>query len=311
MTKDFHRDENIELNENALQSLYNLSAVCDKICISGEGDPLANWQAIPQIIGSNPINVHYELITSSYWARNKTKSFLQELDLLCSQKKSTLSYRISVDQFHAEQTERDVLETLIAIFLSNDFKNISLQIRSVTGQEGYLFDRIAKLMNKHFISFYFHKINDLESEIITSKFNIKIQFKPTVNPSEFNYIDNWTIDKYIEYIERRRGVPFHIGLLNDSLSDPLFDITINPNGDLVLYGAEPFTIGNITKEIFSCEMIAQKIRMNEDLSELMSYRFVDLIHLWRRNKQRAILIDRINNPFWIVRNLYKEKLLPK
>ncbi len=311
MTKDLHRDEDLELNENAIQSLYNLSAVSGKVCISGEGDPLANWESILTIIKGNPWNIHYELITSSYWAKNRTALFLQELDILCQEKQSTLSYRISLDQFHAEQTERDVLSILLEIFLSSNFKNISLQIRSITGQENYLSGRIQTFMDLHSIEFSINKLNDLESKVITNQLEIKIQYKPTVNPSDFDYSDDWTIDKYIDFIEKQRSSAFHIGLLNDSIIEPLFDITINPNGDLILYGAEPYVLGNISREICNYEMIKSKVRETPELNYLVSHRFIDLINAWRKDKEKSELIDRVNNPFWIVRNLQKENLLNK
>lgn len=309
MTKHLHRNEDLELNNNALQSLYNLSIISNKICLSGEGDPLANWKSIGQIIKNNPDNIHYELITSSFWNKHKTKLLLSELSLLCKTKNSTLAYRISIDEFHAKETNRDVLEILVALFSENNFQNITLQIRSITGQEDYLFNRLQQLFGEKNIKLAITALNEIEYEVLTTKVCIRIQFKPTVNPDNFNYIDDWNIDKYIEFLEKSRNSAFHIGLLNDSILNPQFDITVNPNGDIVLYGVEPFVLGNITKEVIDYEILKHRVKENSELQNIISRRFIELIQAWRNNSKKAELIKRVNNPFWIIRNLHDEKLL--
>ncbi len=309
MTKHLHRDEDLELNEIALRSLHNLSAVSYKVCLSGEGDPLVKWESILQIIESNPENIHYELITSSFWNKSKTEEFLNTLSSLCTQKKSTLAYRISIDEFHEKEINRDVLEILLSIFLKNDLKNITLQIRSLTGQEDYLFDRLKQLFTNYNIPFSINQHNEIEYKVTSEKVCIEIQFKPAVNPERFDYTDDWHLDKYVGFLEKNRNSPFHLGLLNSSVSNPIFDIAVNPNGDVVLYGVEPFILGNITKEVFDYELIKRRVSENLELHNLVTTRFIELIQTWRENKQKAELIEKVNNPFWVVRYLNDENLL--
>lgn len=309
MTKHLHRNEDLVLNDKALQSLVNLSKVSKKVCLSGEGDPLASWQSLVKIIKNSPHQIHYELITSSYWNRNRTESFLIKISELCKQTNSSLVYRISIDEFHEKEIKRDVLDILIRIFADNAFNNINLQIRSITGQEDYVFNRLTNNLKSKNISFEIDKINQIEYVIKTKIFVIKIQFKPTVKPASFNYKDEWTIDKYLLYLEEKRKSNFHIGLLNSSWKNPKFDITINPNGDLVLYGLEPFILGNITREIFTYELITKRIEKNDKLKYLIQNRFYDLITAWSKNERKKSVIENVNNPFWIVRYLYDENLL--
>lgn len=309
MTKHLHRDEDLVLNDYSLKSIYNLSLQSKKVCISGEGDPLASWKNLYKILENSPKETHFELITSAYWNKSKTEVLLNEISQICESSNSTLGYRISIDQFHELEIKRDVLRILIDIFQSNKFKNITLQIRSITGQEKYLFRRLKDTLTITNIAYKIVQINEIEYELQSDKFTIKIQFKPTVNPIEFNYIDSWTIDKYISFLEESRNSYFHIGLLNSSIINPMFDITINPNGDIVLYGLEPYVLGNITQEVFDYELIKQKVFENDNLKDIITIRFIDIINNWRRDKNKVKLIQEVNNPFWIVRNLYNRKLL--
>lgn len=309
MTKHLHRNEDLELNEKALESLFRLSTQSKKVCISGEGDPLAAWKLILSIVKKSPPNTHFELITSSYWNKNKTREFLEELSALCVKNNCTLAYRISIDKFHEIEIKRDVLKILLEIFTSTELPNINLQIRSITGQEKYLFDRLESTLNRRSISFEIIKKNPIEYELNSSRLKIKMQFKPTVKPSSFDYKDEWSIDRYIDYLEKSRETDFHIGLMKHSPNTPVYDITINPNGDVVLYGAEPFVIGNIEKEVIDYQVIYNRIQKNEQLSYLTNNRFIDLISDWRKNEKAAELIKIVNNPFWIVRNLHKHELL--
>lgn len=309
MTKHLHRDEDLEFNSNAIKSLFNLSKDSKKVCISGEGDPLAAWQSIESIIKHGPDSQHYELITSSYWNTTRTKTLLENLSDACNAKKSTLAYRISIDEYHQTEIKRDVLDILISIFSSTELPHLNLQIRSITGQEEYLFDRISKLFSKYSISYEARQLNEIEHEIISSNLNVKIQFKPTVKPSDFDYEDDWNMDKYIKYLENKRGTDFHIGMMKYSNSSPRYDITINPNGDVVLYGAEPFVLGNVEKEILDTSLITSRIKKNKELSYLTQNKFSHLLDEWRKNSESAELIDKVNNPFWVVRNLHKQGLL--
>jgi organic radical activating enzyme len=304
MTKHLHRNEDLVINENSLASLNNLSSQSKKVCISGEGDPLVASKSLLKIIEHGPENTNYELITSSFWNRTKTKSLLAEISRLCDINNSALSYRISIDKFHADEIGRDVLEMLISIFSEEKFEKINLQIRSITGQEKYVFDRLHNLLTSKHIKYKILVINEIEYELTADQITIKIQFKPTVSPGSFNYTDEWSVDKYVYFLENSRQTNFHIGLLNDSLTDPLFDITINPNGDVVLYGAELYILGNITKEVFSYELLKQRVFENKDLSYLISTRFIDLLRIWRLDLKKSDLIRKINNPFWLIRSIY-------
>ncbi len=309
MTKHLHRDEDLILNDYSIESLYNLSRKSKKICLSGEGDPLVVWNNIIELIKKGAFNSHYDLITSSYWNSKKTNDFLTILNKICEENKSSLSYRISIDEFHESETKRDILATLLDIFTIRKYDNINLQIRSVTGQEEYVFERIKNHLKKGQISYDINKINEIEYKLTFNEIVVKMQFKPTVFPSNFDYIDDWVLDKYVDFLERSRKTEFHIGLLEYSLNKKVYDVTINPNGDVVLYGLEPYILGNITKEVFSYELINERVEENEFLRYFTKTRFMEIINEWRLDKKRESVIKAVNNPFWVVRNLHKHKLL--
>ncbi|WP_182922449.1 SMC-Scp complex subunit ScpB [Pedobacter planticolens] len=309
MTKHLHRNEDLEINNNTLNSLRNLSSQSGKVCISGEGDPLAAWENLLTIIESGPENINYELITSSFWNMQRTRRLLETLSRICEAKNCTLAYRISIDQFHAKEINRDVLEILISIFVKQKLSNASLQIRSITGQEKYVFDRLQGILQSKNIQYDITKLSEIDYKLNTNCLQIKLQFKPTVLPSNFDYLDEWPIDRYIDFLEKSRNTEFHIGLLNNSMENPVFDTTINPDGTVVLYGAEPFVLGNITKEVFTYELLKQRVLMNKNLTDLISARFIDLVNMWRSDSKQAELIEKVNNPFWLIRNLHEQNLL--
>lgn len=309
MTKHLHRNEDLILNDNSIESLQNLTLSSKKICLSGEGDPLVVWNNIIELISQSAINSHYEIITSSYWNTKKTNDFLSKLDVLCKDKKSSLSYRISIDEFHQFETKKDVLAILIDIFAKNEFEFIHLQIRSVTGQEKYVFERLDKTLKSFNIEYKTSNLNELEYEIIFNKTIVKMQFKPTVFPSKFNYKDEWSLDKYISFLEKSRNTKFYMGLLEYSSNKKVYDVTINPNGDVVLYGLEPFVIGNITKEVLSYESINERVEQNKILKYLTDNSFISIINKWRLDKNKENIIKAVNNPFWVVRNLNEHNLI--
>jgi len=309
MTKHLHRDIDLTFNENTLKSLYNISSLSKKVCISGEGDPLAEWKSILKIIDNGPENQHYELITSSYWNESRTLQLIQKLSNSCLKKHSRLAYRISIDKFHAEETARDILSILLNIFSTNKFNNVSLQIRSLTGQENYLFHRIKEYFEGHKITYEICQTSKIEYEVYSKVSTIKIQFKPSVFPSKFNYNDSWNITNYINYLENKRQTEFHIGHLKYSEENPVYDITINPNGDVVLYGAESFIIGNIEEEVLNCKTIRERVNSTPSLKHLVSKRFIHHIEEWNEVEETKKLIESVNNPFWVVRNLSKNNLL--
>ena len=309
MTKHLHRNEDLIFNDFTVRSLQNLSKESKKICLSGEGDPLVVWQNIIKLIENGPNNSHYELITSSFWNQEKTKNFLQEISKICEPKECTLAYRISIDKFHEEEISRDVLNNIITVFISNTLSNINLQIRSITGQENYLFNRINSIFENRKIKLQTEQINDITYLVKSKSIEINIQFKPTVKPSDFEYIDEWNIKKYIGFLEKSRNTDFHIGMIEYSNEQKVYDVTINPNGDVVLYGLEPFILGNITKELVSYDLIEKRVQENELLNSLTMSRFIDIINEWKKDKERKSIIENVNNPFWVVRNLFENNQL--
>lgn len=309
MTKHLHRNEDLILNNYSIESLNNLSLSSKKICLSGEGDPLVVWENIIELIRQGALNSHYELITSSYWNLRRTKDLISKLNNICDEKNSSLSYRISIDEFHQNETKKDVLAILLGIFAEDKFDSVNLQIRSVTGQEKYVFERINKLLKNNTISYRIKKLNEIEYELKFDNTIIKMQFKPTVFPSKFDYEDEWTLDKYVRFLEEIRKTQFHMGLLEYSLNKKKYDVTINPNGDVVLYGLEPFILGNITNEVFSYKLINERVEENMALKYLTDNRFISIINDWRMDERKASIIKAVNNPFWVVRNLNKHYLL--
>lgn len=180
---------------------------------------------------------------------------------------------------------------------------------------------LAALLTYHLIIFIFHTLpkkfkatrswvnqkSELQYFLNTQSFNLKVKFKPTVSPVNFDYKDNWDIYRYINYIEKNRGSKFHIGMINDSLKTPLFDVTINPNDDVVLYGLEPLIIGNINREIVDYNFIAKKVRENKIVNYLTGTPFIKLLNKWSIEKDLEKIILSVNNPFWVIRNFMDKR----
>ena len=304
MTKHLHRDVDLDLTKFSVKNILNLSAISKKVCISGEGDPLVTWKSVLKLIENGLPNTHFEIITSAFWAEKKIEDFLLKIQKITTKNSTTVAFRLSLDEFHETQINRDTLISILNIGKKNNIdKSISFEIRSITGQEDYIFQRLKKSFEKIDINFKINKLNDLAYSIQSSILNLKVQFKPTVKPNNFDYQDSWTILKYIEHIEKQRESNFHIGYVKYSKSNPDLDITINPNGDVVLYGLEPFILGNIYNEIITYEKLLLQLNSLPVLRYLTNTPFKELIKNWSKNTKIEKIVSTVNNPFWVVRNI--------
>jgi len=306
MTKDLHGNSDLVLNENSRRSLSNLSQISKKVCISGEGDPLMAHNVVTDIIKSGPDFTHYELITSSFWKESKTTEYLKQISTICDKKHCKLTYRLSIDKFHSEELKSNPFKSLLNIFSRHKLENISMDLRSITGQEEFVFKAIKLAFDESKFKFSIIQDDDLCYKVLYNSKSINLAFKPTVSPSKFNYKEEWNLERYISYLEKKRGNKFHLGLLNDDLESPHFDITINPNGDLVLYGLEPYILGNITKEVLDYGILKSRMKENFDLYNLIKQNFSDrIVELQKKPRSRELLLQ-TNNPFWIIRNLERQ-----
>ena len=297
------------LNESAYRSLDALISGARKICFSGEGETLMAWRSILDLLRRPGSGRVFEIITSAFWPYDRLDRFLHSVASIVRDNRDVCNIRVSVDEFHDAKVRHDNTPALLSRFLNNNVDvPLTLGFRSITGQEEYVrrkFNQAATTLGK---KPKWESEDPLRHILTIGDTEFLVEFKNVVMPGKSGISDPCALDRYIEILESRYSRPFTLGSLEYTDENPGFDITVNPNGDVVFYGMESTVIGNVNAELIDYRVISKAFGTSELCQLLYRKPFSEVLSLIRQSERLGALAEEVNNPYWIVR--YANERMP-
>ena len=301
-----HRNEiNLSITNNVRSRLKKFINDSKKVGISGEGEPLNNQNCIFDILSLGHGGKKFDLITSTDVPSETLNSFIDKAIMITTENNNTLRLRISVDRFHCNRNQEKNISLLFKRLLmtNNTNHNLELAFRSITTDV----DFVKKYLNSivQGIGGYAEWIyRDALGYLMRIDLNnIEVDFQSIIKPRESNMKDIFTVEEYILLLEKRFKRPFTFGNM-ETEGKPGLDVTIRPNGDIVFYGLECEKIGNIYQDDTNYNNVEQFIENSPFYRSFILTPFKNIIYTLRKNGQFSKMIDEINNPYWIVREIY-------
>jgi hypothetical protein len=303
MTTELHGELDLSLNEKSLKSLDKLIGNSRKICFSGEGETLMAWKSILKLLNRPGSGRTFEIITSAFWPYDRLNKFLNDVREIISANGDTCNVRVSVDEFHSAKVKHNNISKLISRFLEAGIDpHLTLGFRSITGQEEFVRGVLEAATSGLGAKAVWNSIDPLRHFLTVNSHEFQIDYKNIVSPGPSGLVDPFPLGRYIAELERRYGRPFTLGSLEYSDNNPGFDITVNPNGDVVFYGMENKPIGNVANGLFDYGVVASVFASDPLYQLLYKTPFNEILRDLRRDEEMSTLIDSVNNPYWIVRN---------
>jgi hypothetical protein len=134
-----------------------------------------------------------------------------------------------------------------------------------------------------------------------------VEYKNLVYPRGVSYSEYMDIAEYMAAIESKKGKTFTLGSMNASPASNGLDVTVKPNGEIYFYGAECWgPVGNIHTDHLSMDGLIECVTEDPFLGKLYSTPFETVISQLRKNPQVNKKIGEINNPYWVLKELYRE-----
>jgi len=303
MYTENHKKSHLKLSTKASKNLSDLinHPQVKRISVSGEGEPLNNIKLFYEILKLSKGNNKFEFITSGYFEYKKLSVVLDNIDEIVSSKGDECNIRLSSDSHHIPQLKHLPHGRCIDDFVKHKYDNLSLSFRSIDPDKeftrNYLMSQSIEMGYKSKIT----QINALEDVISIDGIDFRVDYKNLVKPNDMydNYLSMW---EYIDCIEEKVGKPFTLGSLNKDENG--LDVTIKPNGDVYLYGLEFQILGNIHEDIISYDYIKNEIAANPIMKKMYSEPFREAIYCLGDTKFIDNVIDKVNNPYWILKEIF-------
>jgi len=260
------------------------------------------WKSILELLRRPGKDRIFEIITSAFWPYSRLDLFLKEVADIVRTNGDVCNLRVSVDEFHDAKVKHDNTSALLSRFLgSNEDGPLTLGFRSITGQEEYVRKKFHDATLALGKTCNWQNDDPLRHTLSIDGTNYLVEYKNVVNPNRSELLDPCPLDKYIRILEERYSRPFTLGSLEYTDKNPGFDITVNPNGDVVFYGMESAVIGNINEQLVDYSRIAEFFQSSELCRTLYRKPFSEILSVLRRDIGLRALVEEVNNPYWIIR----------
>ena len=297
---------NLKLNPKSKKKISDILNYdkTERLIISGEGEPFNNIDTIFDILNLSKGKRKIQIISNGVWLLSKkADEILEKLNQISRNKKDEYQMRISCDSFHIEmmgiKNYKKIIDKIINYIEKGT--NIQMCFRGLLEEKRKLLELFSKkLLNKKYFP-SFKKITELETEIIINDIRLNFIFKNIVNLN--NLKENFTLNHYISSLEKIYKKPFTFGHLKKGKNG--MDITIKSNGDLFFYGVEIYSFFNINTDNVTIKLLNKTIEKNKILKILYTKPFKEIISDLSKYPQFKKIIHSINNPYWIIKNVYK------
>lgn len=303
MCKTKRNGDHLVLNKQATKNMRQLIKLSERIGISGQGDPIFNKKAVLNIISLGNRN-KFEIMTSGNVSTKELIEFVNQIKKSIQKNKSKIKIRISLDRFHLSKIKHKNLIPLINYFSKNSDKSMELTFRSITIDKKFIKNYLKNELKKVNKKVEFIDLTPINSKLKVNGKSFNVDFQSIVNSPENELKDLYSPEEYILLLEKNLNKDFKLGnqLKNGKIG---IDITINPNGEVLFYGLEFEVIGNILNEKIDYTIVKNFILNNKIYHPFFRIPYKEILKALRKNKGFSKMIDKINNPFWIMRNLYE------
>lgn len=277
-----------------------------KVTVSGEGEPLNNIKAFKEILLLSKGNISFEFITSGFLSEEKMFNFYKEVDDIITRNHDTCNIRLSTDSYHIPKINNKSHAISLKYYLENNFNNLTFSFRSIDIDKEFTRNYLVEELLKLNIDSTIRIDEELEDSLIIKENKFKIEYKNLVNPTFIKNKKYMNLKEYIKVKEQRFGKDFTLGNVTKAPLNNGMGITIKPNGDVFFYGIDNILLANIHNEYVDISFFKSIVRNNHIIKKFYSIPFLEIMSDISINKDIEMLIEKVNNPYWIIKELMKE-----
>ena len=292
----------LELDRRArssLSALINADDI-DVVTISGEGEPFSYFEGVKRVLSLSHGGRDIHILTKGLKVREE---HLRELERIAHERGDSYVIRLSMDRGHAEKIPFHHYRSLFRMMRSSC---LGFAVRSVFEDRHLVRDTIGELLDGDCVPFVFESPNPLDDKFITRSDVIAVTYKAFVHPHKVGVIPELDMWGYVREIEKTCNRPFTLGHLRAVGAQPGLDITVKPTGDVVFYGAEFRSFGDIHNDQPSIESLLAARETHPWLKALYRRPFLDCITSLCGDPEVERLVREVNNPYWVIRELNAE-----
>lgn len=291
-----------DIAKDNLASLINSPNV-KRISVSGEGEPLNNFHVFHEILKLSSGAKAFEFITSGFFPHDKLESFYEATNSIMTSNGDTCNIRLSADHHHIDKILHRPHGFSIHYLFNKQPESLTFSFRSIDTDRDFTQSYLVNELNKWELPAKIEVGSVLEDVIVVNGQKFSIDYKNLVHPSPSTPAGYLDLQGYIDEIEKKVGKRFTLGSLNKSPQVNGMDLTIKPNGGVFLYGVECELLGNIHTDRICWNDLALYIESNPLIRTLYTQPFVELMSQFSDNKIVQNLIQKVNNPYWLIKEM--------
>lgn len=277
-----------------------------KVVISGEGEPLNNIGAFKEILQLSEGNISFEFITSGNLPHNKLLSFYKEIDEIISKRNDTCNIRLSSDSYHIPKIKNKPHAISIKYYLEKQFNSLTFSFRSIDIDRNFTKNYLKNELLKYDIISNINENEELEDSLIIDDYEFKIEYKNLVNPSFLDKNEYMSLENYIKAKERKFNKKFTLGNMTKKPSLNGMGITIKPDGNVFFYGIDNILLSNIHNDNIDIDFFKYIIKTNHFIGKFYTMPFLEIMDRISEDNEVKTLIEKVNNPYWIIKELMKK-----
>ena len=285
-----------------LSTLINSEGV-KRISISGEGEPLNNIEVFHQILALSSGGNSFEFITSGFFPHELLTDFYDKTNSILSERGDVCNIRLSADSYHIDKIKSRPHAFSLSYWSDRRPSALTFSFRSVEVDREFTRDYLLSELEKRSIFGKVCSRGALEDELLIDDASFWIDYKNVVNPSEFTPNGFMNLYEYVQAIEGRIGKRFTLGSLNAAHLENGMDVTVKPSGDVYFYGVENICLGNIHSDVFDWDLLAERVVSTPLINSLYTRPFLELVENLSDIEVAQSLIQKVNNPYWLIKEL--------
>jgi len=214
--------------------------------------------------------------------------------------------RLSVDSYHTEKVARSNYSNFLQLASRKDgrFKNVRFAVRSLVEDKPFVEDFIRIILKQIGVDYVFREESALDQEVLFPESRLSINYKNLVNPDPSKMHGVFSIWDYMGSLEQKYNKPFTLGNLRTKRGKKGLDITFKPNGESFFYGAELEPHGNLFEDNLNIKHFKSRLESNPLLKALYTIPLSNVLRSLCKDQQLKDRIEKINNPYWIIKQLY-------
>lgn len=285
-----------------LAGLINTPSV-KRISISGEGEPLNNVKVFHEILGLSNGGKRFEFITSGFFPHPKMAEFYDETDRIVTANGDTCNIRLSADSHHIEKIKWRAHGFSLCYLQSREPSGLSFSFRSIDTDRKFTRQYLTQELRHWGMEADITELGPLEDVLLVGEQRFGIDYKNLVHPAAGTPKGYLDMQGYITAIEAKVNKHFTFGSLNQPPQANGMDVTIKPNGDMYLYGIETQRLGNLHFDRLDWQRLQACLLRNPLARALYTQPLTELLSRLDNTDLLRSIITRVNNPYWLVKEL--------